>query len=161
METTYALWALAAILVFIGIAGLALPALPGAPVLFCGLVVGAWAEDFSYVGTGTLIVLAVLALLTYAVDILAGAMGARKFGASKQAMIGAGIGAFVGIFFGPAGILLGPFTGAVLGELMLRKELHKAGMSGIGATIGFLVGAVAKLAIAMSMLGLFALQRFG
>lgn len=160
METTYALWALAAILIFIGFAGLALPALPGAPVMFGGLVVAAWAEDFAYVGTGTLVVLAVLALLTYVVDIAAGALGAKKFGASKQAMIGAGIGAFVGIFFGPAGILLGPFAGAVVGELMLRKELYHAGKSGLGATIGFLVGAVAKLAIAISMLGLFALQRF-
>ena len=100
---TVGLWVLAAALVIVGIAGLALPALPGAPLLFCGLVVAAWAEDFAYMGTGGIVVLAILAILTYPVDIVAGALGAKKFGASKQAMIGAGIGALIGIFFGIAG----------------------------------------------------------
>lgn len=157
---TIALWILAAALIGIGIAGLALPALPGAPLLFAGLVVAAWAEDFAYMGTGTIIALAVLALLTYPIDLLAGALGAKKFGASKQAIAGAAIGALVGIFFGLAGILLGPFIGALVGELIQQRELRKAGMSGIGATLGFLLGAVAKLAIAFAMIGLFLLMRF-
>jgi uncharacterized protein YqgC (DUF456 family) len=105
-------------------------------------------------------VLAILAILTYPVDIMAGALGAKKFGASKQAMIGAGIGALVGIFFGIAGILLGPFVGALIGELTQQRELRKAGLSGVGATIGFLLGAVAKLAIAFAMIGLFMVFRF-
>jgi uncharacterized protein YqgC (DUF456 family) len=75
-------------------------------------------------------------------------------------MIGAGIGALVGIFFGIAGILIGPFAGALIGELTQQRQLRKAGMSGIGATIGFLLGAVAKLAIAFAMIGLFLLLRF-
>ena len=158
--TTVGLWVLAAALVIIGIAGLALPALPGAPLLFCGLVVAAWAEDFAYMGTGGIIVLAILAILTYPVDIMAGALGAKKFGASRQAMIGAAIGALVGIFFGIAGILLGPFIGALIGELTQQRELRKAGLSGVGATIGFLLGAVAKLAIAFAMIGLFMVFRF-
>ncbi|MBT8443030.1 MAG: DUF456 domain-containing protein, partial [Gammaproteobacteria bacterium] len=58
------LFILAAVLAVVGIAGLALPAVPGAPLLFVGLVVAAWAEDFAYVGTGTLVVLAILAILT-------------------------------------------------------------------------------------------------
>ena len=157
---TIGLWALAAILVLGGIAGLALPALPGAPLLFCGLIVAAWAEDFAYAGTGTIVTLAVLALLTYPVDILAGALGAKKFGASKQAMVGAAIGALIGIFFGIAGILLGPFIGALIGELTQRRQLYAAGLSGIGATLGFLLGAVAKLAIAFAMIGLFLVMRF-
>ena len=157
---TIGLWALAVILVLGGIAGLALPALPGAPLLFCGLIVAAWAEDFVYVGTGTIVTLAVLALLTYPVDILAGALGAKKFGASKQAMVGAAIGALIGIFFGIAGILLGPFIGALIGELTQRRQLQAAGLSGIGATLGFLLGAVAKLAIAFAMIGLFFVMRF-
>jgi len=158
--TTILLWILAAALIFIGIAGLALPALPGAPLLFAGLVVAAWAENFAYVGTGSIVALAVLALLTYAIDILAGALGAKKFGASKQAIVGAAIGALVGIFFGIAGILLGPFIGALIGELLQQRELAKAGMSGIGATLGFLLGAVAKLAVAFTMIGLFLVMRF-
>lgn len=156
---TIGLWALAVILVLGGIAGLALPALPGAPLLFCGLIVAAWAEDFVYVGTGTIVTLAVLALLTYPVDILAGALGAKKFGASKQAMVGAAIGALTGIFFGIAGILLGPFIGALIGELTQQRKLRAAGLSGIGASLGFLLGAVAKLAIAFAMIGLFLVMR--
>jgi uncharacterized protein YqgC (DUF456 family) len=158
---TIGLWTLAIVLVVAGIAGLTLPALPGAPLLFCGLIVAAWAEDFAYVGTGTIITLAVLALLTYPVDILAGALGAKRFGASKRAMAGAAIGAVVGIFFGLAGILLGPFIGALLGELTEQRQLRAAGLSGIGATFGFLLGAVAKFAIAFTMIGLFLIMRLG
>jgi uncharacterized protein YqgC (DUF456 family) len=158
--TTILLWLLAASLVILGIAGLALPALPGAPLLFGGLVVAAWAEDFAYLGTGSIVVLAVLALLTYPVDILAGALGAQKIGASKKAMVGAGIGAVVGIFFGIVGIVIGPFVGAMVGELMQQREVRKAGLSGIGATLGLLLGAVAKLAIAFMMIALFLFMRF-
>ena len=154
------LWLLSIILVIVGIAGLALPMLPGAPLLFCGLLLAAWAEDFQYVGTGGILTLGALAALTYVVDIVAGIMGAQKFGASKQGLIGAAVGTFVGIFLGPAGILLGPFVGAVIGELMIQKKLVEAGLSGLGTTIGMIIGAAAKLALAFTMLGLFAFLRF-
>jgi len=160
MDASLLLWILAVALVLIGVAGLALPALPGAPVLFLGLVVAAWAEDFQYVGTGGIIALAVLAMLTYAADFVAGIFGAKKFGASNQALWGAGIGAFVGIFFGLPGLILGPFCGAFIGEIMAQRKMLEAGWSGIGATIGLLLGAVAKLALACIMIGLFALLRF-
>jgi len=157
---TIALWVLAAALVVIGLAGLALPALPGAPVLFGGLLVAAWAEDFQYLGWGGIIALGVLALLTYPVDFVAGALGAKKFGASSRAIAGAAVGGLVGLFFGPLGILVGPFIGAAIGEISQQRKLHEAGMSGIGATIGLIVGTVAKLAIAVSMIGLFFVLRF-
>jgi uncharacterized protein YqgC (DUF456 family) len=139
---------------------LILPALPGAPLLFAGLLLAAWVEDFSYVGGGTLAVLGVLALLTYAVDFAASALGAKRFGASKRAVAGAAIGALVGIFFGLPGILLGPFVGAMLGELSDRRGPRDAARAGVGATLGLALGAAAKLALAFSMLGIFALARF-
>ena len=154
------LWLLSAILVIAGLLGLVLPALPGAPLLFAGLLVAAWIEDFSYVGGGTLTVLGVLALLTYAVDFAASAMGAKRFGASNRAVVGAAIGALVGIFFGLPGILLGPFVGAVLGELSERRGPRDAARAGVGATLGLALGAAAKLALAFSMLGIFAYYRF-
>jgi uncharacterized protein YqgC (DUF456 family) len=154
------LWLLAAILVLAGLAGLILPALPGAPLLFAGLLVAAWVEDFSYVGGGTLGVLAALALLTYAVDFVASALGAKRFGASNRAIVGAAIGALVGIFFGLPGILLGPFIGAVVGELTGQRGARDAARAGVGATVGLALGAAAKLALAFSMLGIFALARF-
>jgi uncharacterized protein YqgC (DUF456 family) len=154
------LWLLTAILVLAGLLGLILPALPGAPLLFAGLLLAAWVEDFSYVGGGTLAVLGVLALLTYAVDFAASALGAKRFGASNRAVVGAAIGALVGIFFGLPGILLGPFVGAVLGELSDRRGPRDAARAGVGATLGLALGAVTKLALACSMLGIFAHARF-
>ncbi len=105
-------------------------------------------------------VLGALALLTYAVDFAASALGAKRFGASNRAVVGAAIGALVGIFFGLPGILLGPFVGATLGELSDRRGPRDAARAGVGATLGLALGAAAKLALAFSMLGIFALARF-
>ncbi len=159
MDWNVLLWLLAAVLVTLGVGGLVLPALPGAPVLFAGLFLAAWAEDFQFVGTGTLVLLGVMAALTYAVDFAAPALGARRFGASRRAVVGAALGTLVGIFFAPVGIFLGPFLGAVLGELSHRRTLPEAGRAGLGATLGLLLGAAAKLALAFSMLGVFAFAR--
>jgi uncharacterized protein YqgC (DUF456 family) len=154
------LWILALALVVAGLLGLFLPAVPGAPLLFAGLVVAAWAEHFAFVGWGTLTVLAVLAILTYVVDFAATAFGAKRFGASRRAIIGAAIGAIGGLFFGLPGVLVGPFVGAVVGELSAQRGLRAAARAGIGATIGLALGVAAKLALAFSMLGIFAVARF-
>lgn len=160
MEISLLLWLLAIVLVIIGIAGLVLPVLPGAPVLFAGLLVAAWADNFVYVGWRTLSVIGVLALLTYVVDFAATAFGAKRFGASNRAIIGAAIGGLVGLFFGLPGVLVGPFVGAVIGELSLRHGLDAATRAGIGATIGLALGAAAKLSLAFAMVGIFAIVRF-
>jgi uncharacterized protein YqgC (DUF456 family) len=160
METSLVLWILAIILILIGTAGLVLPAVPGAPVLFVGLLLAAWADNFAYVGWPTLIVLGLLALLTYVVDFAATAFGAKRFGASKRAVIGAMIGAVVGLFLGFVGVLIGPFVGAVIGELSARRDLQAAARAGIGATIGLAIGVAAKLALAFSMVGIFVVERF-
>jgi uncharacterized protein YqgC (DUF456 family) len=159
MLGTALLFILAASLVVAGIVGLAFPALPGAPLLFLGLVIAAWAEDFQYVGTGTLTALALIAILTYAVDLAAGAFGVQRFGASSRAMAGAAIGALVGIFFGLIGVIVGPFLGAAIAELTLAGELRAAGRAGIGATIGLAIGTAAKIALAFAMLGIFVFMR--
>jgi uncharacterized protein YqgC (DUF456 family) len=154
------LWLLAIILVVAGMAGLLFPVLPGAPILYAGLFVAAWAEGFGHVGSGTLIVLAIMALLMYVFDFLAGAFGAKRFGASRRAVIWATLGAIVGIFFGIPGVLLGPFIGAVLGELTVQSDLRTAGRAGVGATVGLALGVAVKLALALTMLGIFVVVRF-
>jgi len=159
--TTFVLLVLGAGLALLGLAGLLFPALPGAPLLFLGLVVAAWAENFEYVGTGTLVLLAVLAALTYAIDIAAGILGARRFGASPRAMFGAAIGAVAGLFFGLVGVLLGPLVGACIGEFSHVREVARAGRAGLGAAVGLLLGMALKIAVAFSMLGIFAAARFG
>ncbi|MGD9333224.1 MAG: DUF456 domain-containing protein [Desulfobacterales bacterium] len=151
---------LSGMLVLAGLLGLVLPAFPGGIVLFGGLLLAAWAEQFAHVGIGTLTTLGVMTLLIYAIDFIAGALGASRFGASPRAMIGASVGAVGGLFFGIPGILLGPFIGAVLGELSVQRNLIAAGKAGIGTTIGLALGVAAKLALALSMIGLFAVVRF-
>jgi len=150
----------AVLLIAAGVAGLMLPALPGAPLLFGGLVLAAWAEDFLYVSTGTLVTLAALALLTYLVDIVAGAFGARRYGASARSLVGATLGAIVGLFFGIPGVIFGPFVGAMLGEFTVNRELVAAGRAGWGATLGLLLGTAVKLSLAFTMLGVFIVMRF-
>jgi len=160
MDVSLLLWIVAIPLVVLGIVGLVVPAMPGAPLLFAGLVAAAWAENFAFVGWGTLAVLGVLALLTYVVDFAATAFGAKRFGASKRAIMGAVIGSIIGLFFGLPGVVIGPFAGAVIGELSARRGLEAATRAGIGATIGLALGAAAKLALAFSMVGVFAIVRF-
>jgi len=147
-------------LVLLGLAGTLLPAIPGAPMIFAGLALAAWAEDFAYVGWGTLVVIGILTAVTYAVDFVAGSLGARRFGASRRAVVGAALGAIVGLFFGLPGILLGPLVGAVLGELSARRSLGEAGRAGLGTALGLALGAAAKLALALSMVGVFVVVRF-
>lgn len=160
MDTSFAFWILATILVVTGLVGLVMPAIPGAPLIFAGLLVAAWAEDFFHVGLWTIVALAVLALLTYGVDLWATMFGAKKFGASKYAVIGAVLGSIVGIFLGFPGIIFGPFIGAVIGELLAQRNLRQATWAGIGATIGLVLGAALKLAMAFAMIGIFVVARF-
>jgi len=154
------LWILAGLLMVAGILGIVLPALPGVPLLFAGLLLAAWVDGFRYVGIGTMVFIGVLGLLSFGADFLAGLAGVKRFGGSKRAIAGAALGGAVGIFFGFPGILLGPFAGAVIGELTLRRDVKQAGKAGVGATIGFLVGTALKLGLAFSMLGIFLLARF-
>jgi uncharacterized protein YqgC (DUF456 family) len=149
--------AIAAVIVLIGLAGTVLPVLPGIAFVFGGLVLAAWADGFVRVGGVTLAILGLLTAAAIAIDFAASAFGARKFGASPRAVIGAGLGALVGIFFGLPGLLLGPFVGAVVGELSANRELRQAGKAGLGTWIGLLLGSVAKVALAFLMVGVFAL----
>jgi hypothetical protein len=148
--------ALAAILVVLGLLGTVLPVLPGALLVFAGLFLAAWAQDFTRVGPWSLATIGALMALSFAVDFIASVAGAKRVGASPKALIGAAIGGLVGVFFGLPGILLGPFIGAVLGELVARGGFAQAAKVGIGTWLGLLFAAVAKLVIAFLMIGTFA-----
>ncbi len=159
MNSEILLWVIGAILTFTGLVGLLLPLIPGAPLLFIGLFCGAWAEGFRYVGLWTLLILAGMAALTYLVEFIAAALGAKKFGGSKRAMVGAALGGLIGIAVGPMGIILGPFIGAVIGELSLQHSLDQASRAGFGTVVGLAIGVAGKFAIGIAMIGLFVLQR--
>ena len=158
-DQSIVLWIIGVLLTIAGLAGMLLPLLPGAPLLFLGLFCAAWAEDFRHVGLWTLLILAGLAGLTYLVEFFASILGAKNFGGSRRAMMGAAIGGVVGLFFGFPGIVLGPFVGAVLGELSLQRTLDQASRAGFGTVVGMAVGVAGKFAIGIAMVGLFVLVR--
>ncbi len=159
MDSTVWLWILAAALVVTGFVGVIAPVLPGAPLVLAGLIVAAWAENFAYVGWPTIVILALLTALTYVVDAVASAVGVKRVGASKQAIWGAVIGTTVGVFFGLVGILLGPFIGAVAGELLVTRDAKQVGRAGVAAWIGFIMGTLGKLALMFTMVGIFVVAR--
>lgn len=158
MDWTILWWILSAVLIIVGLAGTVLPALPGVPVIFIGLLLAAWIDGFSTIGWGTLVVLGLLTIVSIIIDLLAAAFGTQRMGASPRAFWGATLGALVGIFFGLVGIVLGPFIGAVTAEVSAGRDARQAGRSGYGAWLGLLLGTAAKLAIAFLMLGIFLLR---
>lgn len=148
---------LAALLILIGLAGTILPALPGLPLVFAGMLLAAWVDDFQQIGVLMLIVLGVLALLSLVIDFFSTTVGAQRVGASRKAVIGAFVGTVVGLFvFPPFGLFLGPFVGAMAGELLQGRELGQAARVGFGTWLGIVFGVVLKLTLAFAMLGLFA-----
>ena len=149
------LWVLSALLVGVGMAGTVLPMLPGVPLVFAGLLLAAWIGGFQQVGWPVLLVLGVVTMLSLAIDAAAASLGAKRVGASRAAVLGAALGALAGVFFGLAGLLVGPFAGAALGQFLVRGDLADAGRAGFGAWIGFLLGSLAKLALAAIMLVIF------
>ncbi len=149
------LWTLGVILIVVGVVGIVLPALPGHVLIFTGLLLAAWADHFQRVGVGMLIVIGLIGAASYGVDFVATALGARHLGASKRAMVGAGLGTLLGFFLGLPGIIIGPFIGAVLGELTVHRDWKRVGKAGVAAWIGFAIGTAVKVGIAFLMLGLF------
>ena len=155
METQTLYYVLAGALVIIGLAGVVLPALPGLPLMFAGMWLAAWAGGYDQVGVGTVIMLAVLTLLTLGVDIVAALLGAKRVGASRLALLGAAIGTVAGLFLGLAGIIIGPFVGALLGEWLHGRRLGMAARVGVGTWLGIVFAAVLKLTLGFAMLGIF------
>jgi uncharacterized protein YqgC (DUF456 family) len=149
------LWIAAVVLIVIGLVGIVMPALPGTILIFAGLLLAAWADRFVRVGPWTLVVLGILAAASYGVDFAAAAVGAKTLGASRRAMVGAGLGTLAGLFFGLPGIIVGPFVGAAIGELTLNRDIKRAGRAGLSAWIGFVAGMAVKVGIAFLMLGIF------
>jgi uncharacterized protein YqgC (DUF456 family) len=149
------LWIVAIALILVGITGTVLPLLPGAILVFGGIVLAAWIDDFARISGWTVGVLGVLTLIAWLVDYVAAAFGAKKAGASTMAIAGAAIGTIAGIFTGLWGLLFMPLVGAAIGEYLARKDALRAGKVGIATWLGMLVGTVAKVAIVFLMVGVF------
>ena len=156
----------AILLVVIGVAGTILPMLPGVPLVFAGLLLAAWHGGFEQVSILTMVIIGVIAVLAWAVDFFASVLTAKKVGASKYALWGAGIGAVVGIAGGIVGLIVGPAIGAIIGELIAHKSATKQAISkeatskattvGIAAGLGFVLALAVKIVLALTMLAVFA-----
>ena len=153
--TDIALWTLSAVLIAAGVAGTVLPVLPGTVLVLGGIVVGAWIDDFTRVGWGTLAAITALAVLGWALDCVAGLLGARRAGASREALLGAAIGTVVGLFMGLVGVLFMPLVGAAVGEYLARRDQRQALTVGVATWVGIMVGLIAKVVLAFVMIGIF------
>lgn len=151
---TTALWIVAVLLIAVGVAGTVLPALPGIPLLFGGVLLAAWIDDFQRIPGWVVGVLAVLAVIGVAVDYVAAALSARRVGASRQGIIGAAVGTVAGVFTGLWGLLFMPLVGAAIGEFLAHRDALRAGKVGIATWFGLLIGTAVKLAVAFTMVGI-------
>jgi len=146
--TEYLLLTLAILLVIIGIIGCMVPVIPGPPLSFAGLLILHFTPFAEYSKT-LLLILGAVSIIVAVFDYLVPIWGTKKFGGSKYGIRGATIGLIVGLFFGPPGIIIGPFIGAVLGELSYKNNFNYAMRAGLGSLIGFMAGIGLKLAVSL------------
>jgi len=146
MDITLAILGMA--LVLIGFIGSIVPIIPGPPISWAGFLLLKWTE-YIHKGADTydntlwilLFFVIVVTILDYVVPIL----GTKKYGGSKRGVWGATIGVVVGLFFGPLGIIIGPFLGAYIGEISTGKKDKEALRAAWGSFVGFLLGVGLKL----------------
>jgi hypothetical protein len=151
---------IALLIMLVGLAGNVLPGLPGTPLVLGAAVLHRLYFGQASVGNIMLLVLVLLTAVAIALDYLAGAIGAKKFGATWRGAVGAVAGGLIGLFFSIPGIILGPFIGATLFEMAGGQQFKPAAKAGAGAMAGLLVGAVGKLSLSAVMIGLFVISVF-
>jgi uncharacterized protein YqgC (DUF456 family) len=149
------LWILVVVLIATGVVGTILPALPGALLVFAGILLGAWIDHFDRVSITVVVICGVLTLLAWATDYVAALLGAKRAGASRLAVIGAAIGTVAGVFTGLVGLIFMPLVGAAIGELIAVRNATRAAQVGISTWIGLLLGTLAKVVLTFMMVGIF------
>ncbi len=138
---------LGGICLLVGLAGCIVPMLPGPPVSYVGIFLLHLTEKVQFTTT-QLVIWLVLVIAVQVIDYFVPMMGTKKFGGTKWGTWGCLIGTFLGLFiFPPWGIILGPFAGAVIGELLGGKQTEHAVRAGFGAFVGFVFGTVMKFAL--------------
>jgi uncharacterized protein YqgC (DUF456 family) len=153
----YVLIILAVILMIAGVIGCLLPAIPGPPLNFAGLIL-AHLSRFAEFDISTLAILGGIMLVVLVLDYVVPVWGTTKFGGSKYGTWGSIIGLIIGTFFitigplGLVGIIGGPFLGAYIGEKIGSKNSQNALKAAFGSFIGFLAGTFMKLACAIAMI---------
>lgn len=149
-----ALYLLAAVLIIGGVAGAILPILPGIPMIFGGIWLAAAVDEYDHLGWGWLVAIGIVGAVGVALDFISASLGAKKIGATPRALWGAGVGTTIGMFFGIPGLIIGPFAGAVVGELSSGKSILRSAHVGMSTWVGMLVGVLAKVVISFLMIGM-------
>jgi uncharacterized protein YqgC (DUF456 family) len=147
---------IAVALIALGLASAIIPTVPGIPMIFIGIWLIAGVDHYHHLGYGWLICIAAVGAVGLTIDLLAGALGVKRVGASKQAVLGALFGTVVGLFFGLPGLLLGPFLGAVLGELAAGSSVLRSTNVGVSAWLGLIFGTIVKLVSSVMMVAILA-----
>lgn len=156
MDITLAV--LGAALVLVGFLGSVLPIIPGPPISWAGLLLLKWThyvDDHGAAYENALWILLFFVILVTILDYVVPIMGTKKYGGSKRGVWGATIGVVVGLFFGPLGIIIGPFLGAYIGEITTGKKDKDALRAAWGSFMGFLLGVGLKLMVCGTILFFF------
>ncbi|MDB6160993.1 MAG: rane protein [Gammaproteobacteria bacterium] len=148
------LYLIAGALILTGLVGAVVPAVPGIPLIFAGIWLIARVDQYRHVGPWWLAGIALVGVVGLTIDLVAGALGAKRVGASQRAVWGALLGTLVGLFFGLPGLLLGPFFGAVLGEVAAGSSILRSTHVGASAWIGLIFGTMVKLVASVMMVAL-------
>lgn len=156
-------WVVTACLLIAGAIGCVLPVLPGHLIILIAaiahrLMLGAEGSGLYW---WSFLILAVLMAISQTLEMISGAAGSKWFGGTRWGALGALVGAVVGMFFMPFGLLLGPLIGAFVCEIgFAKKETHHAAISGVGSVVGTLAGMGIKMGIGALMLVWFFLDVF-
>ena len=136
---------LGVLFLLLGLVGGIVPILPGPPLSYLGLIFLHLTTKFQF-ESDFLWIWAGITIAVYIADYIIPAWGTKQFGGSRSGIIGSIVGLLFGlIFFPPLGIIIGPFAGAVIGELLVGKNSDSALKAGFGSFIGFLTGTILKL----------------
>ncbi|WP_347549592.1 DUF456 domain-containing protein [Pseudalkalibacillus hwajinpoensis] len=150
-------WGLVSIAFLVAFVGLIYPIIPSVLFIYIGFILYGILYEFSSMTISFWILQVLLTALLFAADYASNLFGVKKYGGSKAAIWGSTIGLLIGPFVIPlAGIILGPFIGAVVAELLFhRKSFKESVQVGVGSLLGFLGGAVAKGVLQAIMIVIF------
>jgi len=153
-----ALFSITLLVMLVGLAGIILPIVPGVPIIFAAALIYALITDFAAISGQTIIIFAILTIVSFLLDWLATVIGVKKLGGSYAGMIGAFIGMIIGLLLpgvGIFGFILTAFIGAFAFEWLVSKKAQVAFKAGLGSFIGFIAGGVMRFVIGATMIGVF------
>lgn len=136
------------VLIIVGLVGCIIPGLPGPPISYLGVILQQLRPGENPFTAKFLVIWGLITLAVSLLDYLLPIYGTKKYGGSRQGVYGGLAGLLIGLFFfPPLGIIIGPFLGAFLGEMLSGKTAATSLRAGFGSFIGFLSGTAAKLVV--------------